>query len=61
MEHRNESATLTPAEAHQIVGRDKISRASWYNGLRRNEIPNVRVGKRFLIPRHAFMRWLEGQ
>lgn len=38
-----------------------ISRASWFNALARNEIPNVRLGRRFLIPRHAFMQWLQGQ
>lgn len=52
-------AVLTVDEAHAIVGRDKISRASWYGAINRGEVPSRRIGKRILIPRHAFMRWLE--
>jgi excisionase family DNA binding protein len=55
-----ESAMLKPDEAHSILGVDKISRRAFYNALKRNEIPNRRCGRRILIPRAAFMRYVEG-
>ena len=51
---------LKPDEAHSILGVDKISRRAFYNALKRNEIPNRRCGRRILIPRAAFMRYVEG-
>jgi len=59
MSRKLQAATLTAAEGHALLGRDKISRGTFYAALRRNQIPNVRVGKRYLIPRNAFMRWLD--
>ena len=56
---RSQSAFLTPDEGHDAVGKDKISRRSWYNALKRGEIPNVRLGRRILIPRQAFNDWME--
>lgn len=57
---RNKQAMfLTADEAHEIIGKDKISRRSFYNALERKEIPNVRFGRRILIPRTAFFRMLE--
>jgi excisionase family DNA binding protein len=59
---RTESAMLTADQAHELTGGDSvISRASFYAGIGRREIPSVRVGRRILIPRHAFLRWLEGK
>lgn len=59
--HHLDTAMLTAGQAHELAGGEMvISRASWYLALRRREIPNVRVGKRILIPRHAFMNWLRG-
>jgi len=54
-----ESATLTVDEAHALIGKDKISRGGLYAACGRGEIPTLRLGKRILIPRHAFLRWLE--
>lgn len=52
---------LTADQAHQMAGGSSvISRATWYAALGRKEIPNVRVGRRILIPRNAFMIWLDG-
>lgn len=59
MSRKLKEATLTAAEGHALLGRDKISRGAFYAALKRNQIPNVRLGKRYLIPRHAFMRWLD--
>ena len=36
-----------------------ISRNLAYDAVRRGEIPSVRVGKRYLIPRRALERFLE--
>jgi len=52
-------ATLTADEAHEIVGKDKISRGAWYAAISRKEVPHLKLGHRILIPRHAFMKWLE--
>ena len=61
MHKKDKAAFLTPDEGHAIVGRDKISRRSFYNALNRNEIPNVRLGRRILIPVHAFNEWLQAR
>ena len=52
-------ATLTVNEAWAIVGRRKISRGAFYAAINRNEVPHVRMGNRILIPRFAFLRWLD--
>lgn len=53
---------MKPDEAHALVGGTQvISRASWYAGIKRKEIPSVRIGKRILIPRARFLAWLAGQ
>jgi excisionase family DNA binding protein len=52
------SATYTVDEAHTIIGKDKICRVSFYAAISRREVPSVRLGKRILIPRGAFMEWL---
>ena len=52
-------ATLTVDEAHRIIGKDKISRGGFYAAINRREIPHLRLGHRILIPRHAFLKWLE--
>ena len=51
-------ATLTVDEAHRIIGKDKISRGGFYAAINRKEIPHLRLGHRILIPRHAFLKWL---
>ena len=42
--------TLTVREAAVLLG---IGRNSAYEGVRRGEIPAIRVGRRLLIPRSA--------
>ena len=53
------AAALTVDEAHKVMGAEKISRASFYNAIRRNEVPHIKLGRRILIPRHAFLQWLQ--
>ncbi len=50
-------ATLTPNESTLITG---FGIQSTYSMLRRGELPNIKVGKRFFIPRSALLKWLEG-
>lgn len=56
MSSNEERLTLTIPEAARLLG---ISRAAAYEGVRRSEIPAVRIGRRLLVPRAAFERWLE--
>ncbi len=55
----NTAATITVDEAHALLGVDKISRGGLYAAIKRGEVPSLRLGHRILIPRFAFMRWVE--
>lgn len=52
-----ERRTLTVEEAAVVLG---ISRTSAYEGIRRGEIPSVRVGRRLLVPRVGIDTMLGG-
>jgi excisionase family DNA binding protein len=49
-------ATLKPIEAAALsqIGINEI-----YRLLHTNQIPHIKVGNRFIIPRAAFLAWLE--
>lgn len=47
--------TLDVPEAARVLG---IGRNATYDGVRRGEIPHVRIGGRILIPREALERML---
>ena len=50
MSSRNgEPLVLTVEEAGQIL---RLSRNSMYEAIRRGEVPNIRIGRRILIPAH---------
>lgn len=54
-----EKPTLSADEAHRLLGGDAaISRAAFYQAIKRKEVPHLRLGKRILIPRAAFEKWL---
>jgi excisionase family DNA binding protein len=55
----NQDATWTVDQAHAVIGKEKISRGGFYNAIKRGEVPHLRLGHRILIPRNAFVRWLE--
>lgn len=57
MDKKAQTEALTVDEALAILG-NKISRAGFYNAIKRKEVPHLRLGHRILIPRHAFMEWL---
>ena len=61
MHEKAQTAMLKPDEALGLIGKGQISRRAFYNAINRNEVPHRRLGKRILIPRHAFMAWLEGR
>ena len=48
---------LTVDETAKLLG---ISRGSAYQAVRRGEIPTIRIGRRFLIPRARLMAMLAG-
>ena len=58
MDTKAQPAALTPDQALLMLGK-VISRASFYNAINRGEVPHRRLGKRIIIPRHAFEKWLE--
>ena len=52
--------TMRVEEAHEALGgKAVISKATFYLAVQRGEVPHLRLGKRILIPRAAFMKWLE--
>jgi hypothetical protein len=59
MDSMETEVTLTAEEAWEIVGKTKISRGGWFAAIGRGEVPHLRIGRRILIPKHAFYRWLE--
>ena len=60
MDKKDEPATLTPDQAHALLGgREVISRSTLYAAIKKGQIPHLRLGaRRILIPREAFIRWL---
>jgi excisionase family DNA binding protein len=56
-----DNPTLTVDEAHEMVGGSAaISRGAFYKAVNQNQVPHLRLGKRLLIPKAAFLKWLEG-
>lgn len=53
---REARVTLTVPEAARMLG---ISRNEAYLAVQRGEIPARRIGRRIVIPRVAFERWLD--
>ena len=48
-----EKKTFSVEEVAQILG---IGRASAYRAIKRGEIPSIRIGRRYLVPRYAIER-----
>lgn len=53
----DEGLTLSVAEAGRRLG---IGRNLTYEGIRRGEIPVIRIGRRLLVPVKALQRLLDG-
>lgn len=50
-----ERATYSPQEAARKLG---ICERSVYEALKKKRIPHIRFGRRYVIPREAFDKWL---
>lgn len=53
-----EPMTYTVDEVASLM---RIARNSAYDGVRSGEIPSIRVGRRYLIPRERFHAWLNSE
>lgn len=53
-----EKLTMNVADLQKALG---IGRAQAYELVNRADFPTIRLGRKILIPRDAFMRWLERQ
>jgi len=53
-----ERMTMTVSDLQQAMG---IGRNAAYDLVNRADFPKVRVGKKIVIPRDAFLRWLDRQ
>jgi excisionase family DNA binding protein len=58
MDATDGNLTLTVPQAHAVIGKENVSRGCFYAAIGRGEVPSVRLGKRILIPRRPFMKWL---
>lgn len=56
MKESDQKLTLPVDEAGVLLG---LSRGLMYEGIRRAEIPSIKVGRRILVPRHALLKMLE--
>lgn len=53
---KSDRKTLTIPEAARALG---ISRNAGYEAVRRGEIPTIKIGRLFLVPKIAFERMFE--
>jgi excisionase family DNA binding protein len=53
---KKERLTLTPHESMRLTG---FGQNHTYDLLKRGEMPSIRVGKKFFIPKSALLKWLE--
>ena len=56
--YTNSRATLSAPELAECLG---ISRAGAYNLMQANGFPSFRIGKRVMVTKAAFEKWLEEQ
>lgn len=53
-----ERLTLTPEDVQHLMG---IGRSGAYALFNREDFPTIRIGRRLLVSRDAFLRWLEAK
>lgn len=53
-----EKLVLTASDIQTALG---IGRRQTYELLNRADFPTVRLGRKILVPREAFLRWLDAQ
>ena len=55
--HESETpATLKVPEAANIA---RVGTAAIYNGIKSGTIPHIKFGRNILLPKSAFLRWLD--
>ena len=54
--HTADSLTLTPRETMKLT---RFGTNYTYALLKNGEMPSIRIGKRFYIPKSALLKWLE--
>lgn len=50
--------TLSANQVAQVLG---ISRANAYVLLHSKDFPTIRIGKRMIVPKDKFLKWMERQ
>jgi excisionase family DNA binding protein len=50
--------TLSANQVAQVLG---ISRANAYVLLHSKDFPTIRIGKRMIVPKDKFLKWLDNQ
>jgi len=55
MNSKDEKLVYTPEEARMLLG---VSRGVMYSSLAKNLVPNFKIGKKYIIPKHQFHVWL---
>lgn len=55
-DEKHDVLTVEEARARLRIGKNAI-----YDALARNEIPNIRIGRKYFVPRIAFERMLAGE
>jgi len=58
--YTTEGATYTMDQAWNRIGRKNITKQALYLAVQRGEFPSIRLGRRILIPKHAFEQFLLG-
>ncbi len=58
MQKQSKPLVYTVDEISKLL---RVSKPSAYEAVNTGKIPSVRVGKRLLVPKDAFDRWLSGQ
>ncbi len=49
---------MTGADVAEVMG---VCRATGYNLLKRPGFPVIRIGKRKIVPKESFIKWLKAQ
>jgi excisionase family DNA binding protein len=60
MHEKAPDATATFSSVDELASYIGLGRTNTYAALRNGKIPSIRIGKKFVIPRSAIKKWLEG-
>jgi len=52
----NEPLVLTPNEARKLI---RCSRGKIYSLIKEERIPHIHLGRKIIIPRESFLRWVD--